>query len=179
MNPNKTIKAFDEWLVQHDLEFEAVVIGGSALSLLGVIERHTQDVDVLEPDLPAEIAESARAFAEHFRDEDGELDDDWLNSGPRSLAKELPVGWRERVRPLFAGEALRLSTLGRSDLLHTKLFALCDRGLDLQDCIALRPSPEELAQCRPWVSARDAHEGWPAHVAEVFTDLARRLGHGL
>src|SRR3954454_24315440 len=76
-----------------------------------------------------------------------ELLDDWLNIGPMQLGDVLPAGWRERVQRIFEGRVLVLSTLGRSDLLKSKLFALCDRGTDLLDCIALAPTAEDLAEC--------------------------------
>jgi hypothetical protein len=72
-----------------------------------------------------------------------------------------------------------LSTLGRPDLLKSKLFALCDRGTDLPDCLALAPTAEELADCVPWLEVRDGNELWPEHVRTTVADLARRLGHGV
>lgn len=72
-----------------------------------------------------------------------------------------------------------LSTLGRSDLLKSKLFAPCDRGTDLADCIALAPTAEDLAECMPWLEVQDGSELWPAHVRATVADLARRLGHGV
>jgi hypothetical protein len=89
----------------------------------------------------------------------------------------LPTGWRERVLRIFEGQSL--STLGRPDLLKSKLFALCDRGTDLHDCIALKPTAEELAECMPWLAQQDGNELWPAHTRATIADLARRLGHGV
>ena len=83
------------------------------------------------------------------------------------------------MQPAFAGRALVLTTLGRADLLKTKLFALCDRGSDLADCVAKAPTSDELTEALPWVSSQDAHPGWPAHVAATLADLRRRLGHGV
>lgn len=72
-----------------------------------------------------------------------------------------------------------LHTLAREDLLKTKLFALCDRGLDFQDCVALRPAAAELADALPWLEQQDVNPGWPAHVRATLANLGRRLGHGL
>ncbi|MBC7975754.1 MAG: hypothetical protein H7138_12315 [Myxococcales bacterium] len=179
MFPRLTIEAFDQHLVRLGLRFDAVVIGGSALALLGVVARQTRDVDILAPALPREIAEAAREFARQQRALGVDLFDDWLNNGAIQLVAVLPPGWRERVQPAFAGRALVLTTLGRADLLKTKLFALCDRGSDLADCVALVPTTEEVAEALPWVSSQDAHPGWPAHVAATLSDLQRRLGHGV
>lgn len=95
------------------------------------------------------------------------------------LANVLPEGWRLRVRPAFAGEALTLTTLGRADLLKTKLFALCDRGTDLADCIALAPTMQELEEAEPWLARQDMNPLWPDHVRSTLADLGERLGHGV
>ncbi len=179
MLPRPTIEAFDRWLAARALRLEAIVVGGSALALLGVTDRQTRDVDILHPHLSAEIADAARAFAAQVRTEGTELGDDWLNNGPIELAEVLPAGWRARVRAVFSGEALELSTLGRLDLLKTKLFALCDRGIDIGDCVALAPTPEELDDAEPWLAQRDAHPGWRDHVSQTLEELRGRLGHGI
>ncbi|MBK6686028.1 MAG: hypothetical protein IPG45_16260 [Deltaproteobacteria bacterium] len=131
------------------------------------------------PELPLAIASAARDFAKAQRQAGVDLRDDWLNNGPMRLGEVLPAGWRERVQRIFDGRALVLGTLGRSDLLKSKLFALCDRGTDLPDCIALAPTAEELAECAPWLEQQDRNEFWPAHVLATVADLARRLGHGV
>jgi len=179
MLPRPTIEAFDLHLLGLGLRFEGVVIGGSALGLMGIVQRPTRDFDILVPELPPDIASAARAFAKTQRAAGVDLLDDWLNNGPMQLGDVLPVGWRERVQPIFEGRVLVLSTLGRSDLLKTKLFALCDRGTDLLDCIALAPTAEDLAECMPWLEVQDGNEEWPAHVRATVADLARRLGHGV
>ena len=179
MLPRATIEAFDRHLLGLGLRFEGVVIGGSALGLMGVIQRPTRDFDILVPELPPAIAAAAREFAKAQRKAGVDLIDDWLNNGPMQLGDVLPAGWRERVQPIFQGQVLALSTLGRPDLLKSKLFALCDRGTDLPDCIALAPTAEELAESVPWLERQDGNELWPAHVRATVADLARRLGHGV
>jgi hypothetical protein len=179
MLPRPTIEAFDRHLLGLGLRFEGVVIGGSALGLMGLIQRPTRDCDILVPELPPAIAAAARDFAKAQREAGVELQGDWLNNGPTQLGDALPVGWRDRLQRIFQGRALVLSTLGRPDLLKSKLFALCDRGTDLPDCIALAPTPAELAESLPWLEQQDGNELWPAHVRATVTDLARRLGHGV
>ncbi|MEL6185866.1 MAG: DUF6036 family nucleotidyltransferase [Myxococcota bacterium] len=84
MLPRETIQAFDVWLEARSLTLEGVVVGGSALALLGVTDRQTRDVDILRPELPEAIAVAARGFASLCRQEGIELDDEWLNNGPTS-----------------------------------------------------------------------------------------------
>jgi hypothetical protein len=66
MLPRPTIEAFDRHLLTLGLRFEGVVIGGSALALMGVIQRPTRDFDILVPELPPAIASAARDFAKKF-----------------------------------------------------------------------------------------------------------------
>lgn len=178
MRPRPIIEAFDAWLAARGLQLDAIVVGGAALALLGVTERQTRDVDVLHPELSPEVTEAARQFAAWLRAGDVELADDWLNNGPMPLAGVLPAGWALRARESFEGAALRLRVLGRRDLLKTKRFALCDRGTDLPDCIALGPTVEELEEAEPWLAEQDAHPGWPDHVHATLADLRERLEHG-
>jgi hypothetical protein len=96
MLPRDTIRAFDEFLRERRITLEAVVVGGAALALLGVIDRHTRDVDVLDPDLSDELADAARAFAIEQREVGVALADDWLNNGPAQLREVLPKGWQGR-----------------------------------------------------------------------------------
>jgi Nucleotidyltransferase of unknown function (DUF6036) len=171
--------AFDDYLADRSLRLEAVVIGGAALNLLGVVSRPTKDCDILHPALPREIVEAARAFAAQARRRGDTLDDDWLNNGPASLARHLPAQWQARLQTVFTGQALVLRCLGRDDLLRSKLWALCDRGIDLADCVALAPTPDELASILPWLEGQDANPDWPAHARATVADVARRLGHAV
>lgn len=179
MKPEQTIAEFDRFLDARKLTLDAVVVGGAALALLGVITRETRDCDVLYPQLPDDVRDAARDFAEVRRAAGDALEDDWLNNGPASLADALPEGWLDRLQPAYSGRAITLRSLGRLDLLRSKLFALCDRGLDLADCVALAPTAEELAIVLPWLELQDANHGWPVHVREVFNDLRQRFGHGV
>jgi Nucleotidyltransferase of unknown function (DUF6036) len=179
MLPRETIVAFDQYLLEQALSLRATIVGDAALSLLGFTDRQTRDVDVLHPDLPESITAASVSFARRQRSAGIHLADDWLNNGPSQLKDILPEGWNERLQAAFAGQALQLSVLGRADLLKTKLFALCDRGTDLRDCIALAPSSEELACAKEWVAYQDTNPGWPDHVHRTLEDLRRRLGHGV
>lgn len=179
MIPAQILPMFDAFLSERGLRLEAVATGGAALALLGIVQRETRDFDVIEPDLPEAVQEAAQAFAAMVREQGIVLRDDWLNNGPSSLAPLLPEGWRYRLQPIFVGKALNLWSLGRPEFLLVKLWALCDRAMDLQDCVALAPTPEELRAAAAWISTQDLHPDWPAHVHSTLEDLARRLGHGL
>jgi hypothetical protein len=179
METKPILAMFDAELERAGCAFEAVVIGATALVLLGIIHRRTRDVDVLSPDIPDDVRAVALATAAAARAQGLVLGDDWLNNGPKDLQDILPAGWRARLVRLREGRALSLWTLGRADLLKTKLFAHCDRGSDRLDCLALRPSAQELREAMPWVQAQDAHPGWPDHVRATLAALGEELGHGV
>jgi hypothetical protein len=174
-----TITLFDRYLEARGLRFDAVVIGGAALNLLGVISRLTKDCDILFPEIPKDIAKASQSFAREVREKGGALVDEWLNNGPASLQTQLLAGWKNRLQTAFDGQAIRLRSLGREDLLCAKLFALCDRGIDLLDCVALAPSQAELDKIVPWLERQDANPQWPAHVRMTIANLAKRLGYAL
>jgi hypothetical protein len=75
--------------------------------------------------------------------------------------------------------AIKLQTLDRLDLIRVKLWALCDRGIDIGDCIALAPTADELVAVLSWLEDQDANPDWPTHVRETLADLGRKLGHGV
>jgi hypothetical protein len=179
MRPRETLLGFDAYLADRGLCLDAVVVGGAALNLLGVISRPTKDCDILYPTLNGEIVEAAKTFATVRRQAGYAIADDWLNNGPASLVRQLPTDWRDHLQTVFRGRAVQLDSLGREDLLRSKLFALCDRALDLGDCIALAPSKEELATIVPWLEEQDGNPNWPAHVREILEDLEQRLRHGV
>jgi len=99
--------------------------------------------------LPQDIAKASQSFAREVRENGGDLGDEWLNNGPASLQKQLPPGWEVRLQTAFFGRAIQLRTLAREDLLCAKLFALCERGIDLLDCVALSPDLVELDKIIP------------------------------
>jgi hypothetical protein len=142
-----TIQRFDHYLKGLKLSFEAIIIGGAALNVMDVISRHTKDVDFLDPDIPQEIKKASEDFA--LKNPDLKLDSkNWMNNGPKDLIRDLPEGWRNDLQKIYTGEALILWTLGRLNLLRTKLYACADRDIDFDDCIALNPSLNELEVCK-------------------------------
>ena len=133
------IEAFDTYLEQRNLSFEGVVIGGAALIILNVISRTTRDMDFLDPIIPENIKLASVEFARTFPK--WGLKDNWFNNGPLSLQRELPEGWQKRLQEIYRGQSLVFQTLGRSDLLKSKLFAYCDRTEpDFQDLLKMKPS---------------------------------------
>ncbi|MGB0452640.1 MAG: DUF6036 family nucleotidyltransferase [Bacteriovoracaceae bacterium] len=175
MNISDVINEFDVFLSKKNISFEAVIIGGAALNLMNITSRVTRDVDFLDPSIPENIKKASIEFKNHIKNKLS-LDHDWINNGPESLKNDLPKGWRDRCVEVFNGKCLILFTLGRLDLLKTKLYAYCDRDTDFDDCIKLNPTLEEINQCLPWVLEGDASELWESRVNESILRLKVELG---
>lgn len=158
---------------------EMVVIGGSALTALGLVPRATRDVDLLaiavkgelrlaEP-LPDALLSARAAVARDFG-----LDENWLNAGPTDLVKwGLPNGFMTRVVTRPYGPALIVHFAGRIDQIHFKLFAMVDQGGGRHetDLRALDPSTAELIAAARWSITQDPSPGYRAVLVEALRYL--------
>lgn len=158
--------------------YELVVVGGSALLALGLINRPTRDVDVvairegdalaadpLPPELLAARARVSRDFG---------LAEDWINSGPAGLVElGLPHGFFDRVKTRSYRTSLTVHFASRLDQIHLKLYALVDQGVGRheQDLRALNPAAEELAQASRWALTHDPSPGFREMLAQALRYL--------
>jgi hypothetical protein len=176
-----------------DEPVEIVVCGGSALNVLGLVQRATEDVDVLayvkrnkagevslvkaEP-LINELTVAAEKVARDFN-----LPEHWLNPGPASAVDfGLPDGLMERVITRKYGRKLIVHYLGRYDQIHFKLYAAVDQGAGkhLDDLLALKPTSDELENAARWTMTHDVSEGFKQNLKSLlnyleFKDVAERL----
>ena len=67
MYPRETLLACNQFLSQRGLRLDAIVVGGAALNLLGIISRETKDCDILHPSLGDTIQKASREFARGIR----------------------------------------------------------------------------------------------------------------
>jgi Nucleotidyltransferase of unknown function (DUF6036) len=83
-------EALAEQLMSLGAQYEIVIIGGSALTALGLVKRATKDVDLLAIAENGELR-SAEPLPDSLRiardrvARDFSLDEKWLNSGPTSI----------------------------------------------------------------------------------------------
>lgn len=160
--------------------FEIVVIGGSALTALGLVRRATRDVDLLavaengelrlaEP-LPQALLAARAAVAADFG-----LAENWLNAGPTDLLKwGLPEALMSRVVSRSYGTALVAHFASRFDQIHFKLFAMVDQGGGRHeaDLRTLKPTQGELIAAARWSITQDPSPGYRL----VLGDALRILG---
>jgi hypothetical protein len=160
-------------------QIEVVVIGGSALTALGLIRRATRDVDVLaiaeNGELrPAEPLPEALRTARDRVGRDFDLDENWLNPGPTDLLRwGLPAGFMTRVVTRRYGQSLTVHFAGRVDQIHFKLFAMVDQagGRHEADLRALHPSTAELIVAARWSLTQDSSPGYRMVLVEALSAL--------
>lgn len=189
--PEEALRAVGELLEFEGHSIAIVVLGGSAMILLGFVSRATKDVDVValaaassgktilrrpEP-LPDPLARAIKRVAV-----DMGLEPDWMNAAAGGQWDTgLPPGLGERlIWRDYAG--LRVGLVDRQDLVFFKLYAAADHtgpgSVHYQDLLALRPSPSELENAAAWIATQDASEGFTRIVDKVIRsaerDVARR-----
>ena len=164
----RALAALSEQLSAAGAHFELVVVGGSALVALGLVERATRDVDVVgvltegglsssEP-LPEGLATAVARVARDLG-----LPADWLNAGPSALLDlGLPQGFLDRAHRVEIGRGLVVFYADRYDQIHLKLYAMVDQagGRHEEDLRALTPTPEELLTAARWTTSHDPSIGF-------------------
>jgi len=177
--PDRLFAALGEQLAKAGERYELVVIGGSGLLALGIIERSTRDVDLIalrsgdeldsaEP-LPSSLAAARDRVARDFS-----LPTDWLNSGPTDLLDlGLPEGFLGRLERRDYGDNLSIYLASRYDQIHFKLYALVDQGPGKHeaDLRALSPTKEELLAAARWSTSHDPSEGYAEMLRNVLTHM--------
>jgi hypothetical protein len=163
------LHALGDQLAAVGAAFDVVVVGGSALLVLGLASRATKDVDVLavrtggslvsaDP-LPKALVEASGRVARDFG-----LPADWLNSGPAGLMDfGLPDGFAERVKVREYGPALTVRFASRFDQIHFKLYAAVDAstpGKHAADLSELSPTRDELIAAARWSRTHDPSDGY-------------------
>jgi len=180
MNPSIIIRKFDQFLSEKGVSFEGFAIGAGALHILGVIQRQTVDIDVITPDIPQRIQELAEEFRLQMNSKGMEIIPGWFNNGPKQILDALESDWKKRSVKIFEGKSIILHTLGRIDLIATKLVAFCDRQeQDEEDLLQMKPNQHELISALPWAQNYDANPDWAKHVESKAKQLARKLGYEL
>lgn len=178
---DELLRALADQLTLGGEAFHVVVVGGSALLALGLVERPTRDVDVvalragsalrLVGTLPPALIEARDRVARDLG-----LPPDWLNSGPADLLDfGLPEGFEERLTTREYGPALTVSFASRLDQIHLKLYATVDAGgpgKHEQDLRALEPTRDELVAAARWSRTHDPSVGY----REMLRDALAFLG---
>ncbi len=162
-------------------QYSLLVCGGSALNLIGLVERPTRDVDVLAlvkgtegasvvaESLPEEVTRAAESVAADLN-----LPSDWLNADAMEVHRlGLPPGILGRAQKREFGPCLTVYLICRQDQVALKLYAAIDRKKGqrhFKDLAAINPVQQELEIAISWLLNRQTSgpgpdpatwEGWP------------------
>jgi hypothetical protein len=161
--------ALGEQLAARGERFELVVIGGSALLALGLVNRTTKDIDIVAIRAGGDL-ESADPMPEGLvaaRDlvaRDFSLLPRWLNPGPAKLLElGLPDGFVDRLERRDYGAGLTVYFASRYDQIHFKLYATVDEGgpgKHEADLRALDPTEAELIAAARWSRSHAPSPGY-------------------
>lgn len=176
------LRALGELLEERAVSYELAIIGGGALSITGVIDRSTRDLDIVAvvesgalhsaAPLPPVLAEAIADVAAYRG-----LAPTWLNNGPTSMIRlGLPDGFLGRCERRVYGSLTALFA-GRIDQIHFKLYAAADDrpgGKHHRDLQALAPSMLELEQAAAWARSHDPSEGFAVLVGQVLASFENR-----
>lgn len=183
-NVDELLGALGEQLAFAGERYELVVIGGSGLLALGVIERSTRDIDIValraDGDLgrAEPLPEGLRAARDRVA-RDFSLPTEWLNPGPTDLIEfGLPEGFADRLERRDYGKGLVAYFASRYDQIHFKLYALVDQGPGKheEDLRALSPTEEELIAAAVWTTSHDPSEGYAQSLRAALAHLG--VEHG-
>jgi hypothetical protein len=166
--PARGARTLGAVLQERRTPYSLLIVGGSGLLLLRLIDRPTGDLDVVGMAdnghyskvevLPRPLADAALQVAQAL-----ELSEDWLNTGPASLMDfGLPEGWEGRIEVRQYG-GLEIHIPSRFDQICFKLYAATDRGPNdkhFKDLQTLGPSADELRTAALWTVTQDHSEGF-------------------
>ncbi len=180
------LRAAGELLARRGAAAAIVVVGGTALNLLGVVRRVTRDVDVIatgipRPDGPPEDIQSPDPLPSALVEviatvaRDLQLPADWINTTVAGQWKTgLPAGFAGRITWRRYG-GLWVGLAGRHDLIHLKLYAAADdvgpSSRHFKDLLALAPTPAELEAAREWIASQDPSPAMAQAVASVINHV--------
>jgi hypothetical protein len=175
----EALRSLGAVLQQRRTPYGLLVVGGSGLLLLRLIDRPTGDLDVVALSengsyakvevLPQPLVEAAIQVARAL-----DLSEDWLNAGPASLMDfGLPEGWEGRIEVRqYGGSEVHIPS--RFDQSCFKLYAAVDRGPNdkhSRDLQLLEPSPEELRGAARWTITHDPSDGFRKELLGCLSDL--------
>ena len=139
MRRDDFLKAFEQLGHRFPEPVRLVLAGGSAMILMGYVDRDTADGDAIEttPKLS-----TLQRYLDEVADELG-VRPDWLNDAVRAHRDLLPPDFPDRLQPIGVFGNLTVAAIGRQDLILMKIAA--GRARDIDDLKALQPTTEEIA----------------------------------
>ena len=146
------------------------VCGGAALTVAGLIDRTTKDIDLIAPpQLPQQFFHAAKIVADELG-----LPSDWINQGPKQLAEMgLPDGFDKRSIKKRYSPKLTAQFASRLDQIFFKTYAAVDRGgYHFDDLKKLNPTSEELGEAARWCMTHDVSQGFKEMLQKMLKEMS-------
>jgi len=132
-------KLLDKYLLDANEERSLIICGGASLILKGILNRATEDVDVLLPRIDKKLKDISIRISKQLN-----IGENWINGGAAQYSFCLLQGWENRTENIYNGKALKVSSIARIDQLSMKFYAVFDRPRDLDDLKSLKPQKSEI-----------------------------------
>lgn len=168
----KALNLLNFYLVKVSQSRSFTICGGASLYLQGIISRTTRDVDIVGEEIDTVLSEAALLVAKDLG-----LKPKWLNSEPKSLARDMRLGWEDRIFLVYSDTNLQIFSISREDMVFAKFYAYCDRQKDLEDIIALKVTLSEINEAFELTKLKDGNPLWPKHVETQLLKLKKRLNY--
>lgn len=165
----KALNRLSEVLLETHESRTLLLVGGAALQLLGFHHKTvTTDIDNLLP-----MDEVLKKAVKTIANEMG-LNENWLNSNSSSFTLK-NIDYMKDAKTVIDSESLTVKIVSIENFIDMKVRAQIDRGFDLDDIVALRPTKDHLLKLKNIILKEGNHH---AHVInEDFRLIFSRLGY--
>jgi len=103
----------------------------------------------------------------------------WLNDFASVFLENYPKDWSKRKQLIFKGKALTFHTVGRKELVYTKVWGFCQlRRADLETLKILKATKDELIEAIEWTKKQEPTTAfWEETVDKKLIELFVEFGH--
>lgn len=163
------LKRLSELLDESHEARTLLLVGGAALKLLGFHHKTvTTDIDNLLP-MDEILKNAVQKIAVEMN-----LHENWLNSHSSSFSDK-NIDYMKDAKTVIKTNSLTVNIVSIENFIELKVRAQIDRGFDLPDIIALKPTKDHLLKLKQKILSEGHHL---AHVIEEdFRIIFRGLGY--
>jgi uncharacterized protein YpiB (UPF0302 family) len=165
----KALKRLSEILEESNESRTLLLVGGAALKLLGFQHKAvTTDIDNLLP-MDEILKNAVDKIAIEMN-----LHENWLNSHSSSFLDK-NIDYTKNAKTVIKTNSLTVNIVSIENFIELKVRAQIDRGFDLPDIIALKPTKDHLFKLKQKILSEGHHH---VHVVEEdFRIIFRGLGY--
>lgn len=165
----KALNRLSEVLYEAKESRTLLLAGGAALQLLGFHHKTvTTDIDNLLP-MDEVLKNAVKAVALEMN-----LQENWLNSHSSSFTQK-NINYMKDAKNIIETDSLTVKIVSIENFIDLKVRAQIDRGFDLEDIVALKPTKDHLLKLKQIILHEGSHH---AHVIEEdFRIIFNRLGY--